>query len=221
MLSSWTQELRTHTLNELLDEPPFTFEAGLLEFEGRFICDGLVLNPIALGAGYRSQLKSAYAELRKAGKFHARSGLTSSREDVPLISTVVPRGRMPSKPIAAVMVHVPQVEAALAWYQRAFPEAVRSRIESTNLEFLSIGGIQLELVPSDEKVSSGTCGSVVYWQVPAFEATLSHMQSIGAKLYRGPMQIEGGFSMCQVQDPWGNCIGLRGPSSAAPQSTAR
>jgi len=63
----------TTPLDELLDEPPFTFEGGLLEFEGLFICDGLVLNPVSLGPGYRSQLKSAYAQLRKAGKFHAHA----------------------------------------------------------------------------------------------------------------------------------------------------
>jgi len=28
------------------------------------------------------------------------------------------------------------------------------------------------------------------------------------------MLIENGEAMCQVQDPWGNCIGLRGPSSS-------
>lgn len=61
----------TTPLNELLDEPPFAFEAGLLEFEGNFICDGLVLNPVALGPGYRSQLKTAYTLIRKAGNFHA------------------------------------------------------------------------------------------------------------------------------------------------------
>ncbi len=124
-------------------------------------------------------------------------------------------------PITAVMVHVPHVEAAIAWYQRAFPEAIRSHVEASNFEFLSIGGIQLELVPSDEKVSSGACGSVVYWQVPAFEPALAHMQSIGAKLYRGPKQIEAGISMCQVQDPWGNCIGLRGPSFATSAGVPR
>ena len=119
---------------------------------------------------------------------------------------------MLAEPIAAVLVHVPNVEAALAWYQQAFPAAVRARIEATNFEFLSLGGVQLELVPSDEKVSSGACGSVVYWHVENFEEALQHLQGIGAKLYRGPMRIEGGLSMCQVRDPWGNCIGLRGRS---------
>jgi hypothetical protein len=63
----------TTPLNELLDEPPLIFEAGVLAFEGLFICDGIVLKPAILGPGYRSQLKTAYARLRKAGKFHARA----------------------------------------------------------------------------------------------------------------------------------------------------
>ena len=120
---------------------------------------------------------------------------------------------MLTEPIAAVLVHVSDVEAGLAWYQRAFPTAVRSTVESTDFEYLAIDGVQLELVPSDEKVSSGACGSVVYWRVTNFEVALQRFQSIGATLYRGPMQIEGGQRMCQVRDPWGNCIGLRGAST--------
>ena len=122
---------------------------------------------------------------------------------------------MSCEPIVAVMVHVSNVEAAFIWYQQAFPEAVRCRSEIEHLEYLSIEGVQLEFAPSDEKVSSGACGSVVYWHVKQFESALCHFQSIGAKLYRGPMQIEGATSMCQVQDPWGNCIGLRGSATAA------
>ncbi|WP_369942354.1 hypothetical protein [Xanthomonas medicagonis] len=63
----------TTPLNELLDEPPFIFEAGVLEFEGHFICDGLILNPIALGRGYRAELNAAYTSIRKAGNFYARA----------------------------------------------------------------------------------------------------------------------------------------------------
>lgn len=116
-------------------------------------------------------------------------------------------------PIATVLVHVSDVKAGIAWYQLAFPAAVLTYIEEFNFDFLDIGGIQLEIVPSDEKVSSGACGSVVYWQVSDFGIALLHMQNIGAKLYRGPMEIENGQTICQVQDPWGNCIGLRGFSN--------
>ena len=117
--------------------------------------------------------------------------------------------------VAAVMIHVGSVPDAFAWYQRAFPEAIRKRIADPEFEYLSLGNVRLELVPADAKVSSGASGSVVYWQVSNFEASLKHFEAIGACLYRGPMSIEGGQAMCQVQDPCGNCIGLRGPVSLA------
>ena len=60
--------------------------------------------------------------------------------------------------------------------------------------------MRIEIVKADEKVSAGPSGTVVYWQV----------ENLAAKLYRGPMNIENGEAMCQVQDPWGSCIGLRG-----------
>jgi hypothetical protein len=63
----------TTLLNQLLDEPPFALEAGIFEFEGVFVCDGLALNPVALGPRYRSQLKAVYSLLRKSGHFHART----------------------------------------------------------------------------------------------------------------------------------------------------
>ena len=110
------------------------------------------------------------------------------------------------------MVHTPDTAAALAWYTRAFPGAERKRIVWPGGEFecLEIDGIQIEFHPADEKVTSGAAGSVVYWATEDFDTTLAHMQSLGATLYRGPGVIENNERMCQVRDPWGNCIGLRG-----------
>ena len=113
-------------------------------------------------------------------------------------------------PIVAVMVHVTDVEAGLRWYQQAFPLAKRKSISEPFFEYLDLNGVSIEIVPADEKVASGAAGSVVYWRVDDFDLTLRHMQSIGATLYRGPADIEDGKRMCQVRDPWGNCIGLRG-----------
>jgi predicted enzyme related to lactoylglutathione lyase len=121
--------------------------------------------------------------------------------------------------IAAVMVHVSNVAEALVWYNLAFRGSSRHRVGTPEHEVLQVGEVLLEFVPSDSKVSSGPSGSVVYWNVAQFEEALSHFQSVGAKLYRGPMQIEEGQSMCQVQDPWFNCIGLRGPSTSDLAST--
>ena len=117
---------------------------------------------------------------------------------------------MAANPIAAVMIHVADVGAALLWYERAFPEAVRVFHGDPAFECLSLHGVQLEFVPRDSKVSSGPCGSVIYYRVAHFDAALAHFQRLGSSVYRGPIDIENSQRMCQVQDPWGNCVGIRG-----------
>jgi len=117
-------------------------------------------------------------------------------------------------PIAAVMIHVSDVEAALTWYGRAFPEARRRRLAGFDFEVLMVGDVHIEIVLADEKVGSGAAGSVVYWSVPDFERALDRFLTIGATLYRGPIGIQDGLIICQVRDPWGNSIGLRGPAGA-------
>ncbi len=113
--------------------------------------------------------------------------------------------------IVAVMVHVADVALGLDWYERAFPSAVRKRItDPIDFVFLDVNGVMIEIVPADDQVASGAAGSVVYWKVEDFDASLHRLQSLGATLYRGPGKIELGQRMCQVRDPWGNCIGLRG-----------
>jgi predicted enzyme related to lactoylglutathione lyase len=114
--------------------------------------------------------------------------------------------------IAAVMVHVANVEEAFAWYGRVFEGAVRHHLDTPDFDYLQLGDARIEFVPADAKVPSGPGGTVVYWQVPQFEHALARFQAAGATLYRGPMAIEDGHCMCQMQDPWSNCIGLRGPS---------
>jgi predicted enzyme related to lactoylglutathione lyase len=117
--------------------------------------------------------------------------------------------------IAAVMLHVGDVPAAQAWYQALFPQAQPLDLGVSGVGCLGIGTARLEFVQADEKVAAGAAGSVVYWQVADFDSALAHALSQGATLYRGPMHIEAGQAMCQVRDPWGNCIGLRGPAVAA------
>jgi predicted enzyme related to lactoylglutathione lyase len=125
-----------------------------------------------------------------------------------------PDVREPRSPVAAVMVPVGDVEEALTWYLKAFPSAVKSVVPESGFPFLQVGEVQLEFVPADEKVASGAAGSVVYWRVDELSGALRRLLDLGATLYRGPMPIEAGLGMCQVRDPWGNCIGLRGPHRA-------
>lgn len=50
----------------------------------------------------------------------------------------------------------------------------------------------------------------MYWQVASFDAAVEHLTELGAKLYRGPMLIDGNNRMCQLEDPFGNLMGLKG-----------
>ena len=108
---------------------------------------------------------------------------------------------------------MPDPVAGLSWYEKAFPAASRERSEMHEFVYLRLGTVQIEIVKCDEKVGAGASGSVVYWQAKNFARDLARLLELGATLYRGPMDIDDGLAMCQVRDPWGNCIGLRGPST--------
>ncbi|MGF6874989.1 VOC family protein [Paraburkholderia sp. MM5477-R1] len=112
--------------------------------------------------------------------------------------------------ICAVLVYVPDVPAALDWYQSAFRGAERRFLAEFNLTYLKFNGIRLEIVPADAKLSAGSAGTVVYWTVDDFDESLKHFLNIGATLYRGPGQVEDGKRMCMLRDPWENCVGLYG-----------
>ena len=49
------------------------------------------------------------------------------------------------------------------------------------------------------------------WKVDSFDYAFKHLTNLGAVLYRGPMNIENGWRMCKLKDPFGNLLGLRGP----------
>ena len=116
------------------------------------------------------------------------------------------------KPIA-VLIHVPDVNIGLQWYQKAFPMATVTYLPESNFTVLSMDGFMLEIVQADEKVGVGKSGTVLYWSVENINISLDFFHSIGAKLYRGPLNIENGFLMCQVEDPFGNLIGLQGKAT--------
>ena len=76
--------------------------------------------------------------------------------------------------------------------------------------FIQVGEQEVWFHQADSKVPSGACGHVAYWQVDDFDKVLERAISLGAKLYRGPLNRLYGFYMCQILDPYGNLIGLIG-----------
>ena len=116
---------------------------------------------------------------------------------------------MPSNHIVSILLHTKDWRVATDWYAQAFPQAVRVYPDSDDYGLLQLGGVALEIIDGDEKVSNGAAGSVVYWSVEDLRREVQRLEGIGGALYRGPLQIEGGEWIAQVRDPWGNCIGLR------------
>ncbi|MDF5719926.1 MAG: hypothetical protein PUP91_05450 [Rhizonema sp. PD37] len=64
-------------------------------------------------------------------------------------------------------------------------------------------------------MSPGNAGQVAYWRVDNFEQALQHVQKHGARLYRGPVTIEGKQEICQMWDPFGNLFGMQGVSTGS------
>lgn len=61
----------TNPLHEIVGAKAVSFEAGVVEYKGQYVCDGIVLNPLYLGPGMRESLKKAYARIKGAGRFRA------------------------------------------------------------------------------------------------------------------------------------------------------
>ncbi len=116
---------------------------------------------------------------------------------------------MSPSPIIAIMVHAPEWEEGFSWYQRAFPESNVTSAQSQDWRHLEYDGVSIEIVNADEKVPPGAAGSIVYWGANEFDERLAYLLSIGATLFRGPMEIEGNVRICQVMDPFGNAFGIR------------
>lgn len=69
----------TTPIHEVVGGQAVVFETGLVEFDGQFVCDGIVSGPVFLGSGYRAQFNAAYSELRKSGKFLVQPSAVTER----------------------------------------------------------------------------------------------------------------------------------------------
>jgi len=107
-------------------------------------------------------------------------------------------------------VHVPDVRAGLEWYKKVFPNSTVQKVDAIEFVVLDVDGFSIEVVQSDAKVCAGKRGTVLYWTVESLTETVARLQVLGAVMYRGPMEIENNLTMCQLEDPFGNLIGLRG-----------
>lgn len=71
-----TQPLRTIDAGEgYVMGSGLAMQAALVPLNGRWVCDGLIQNPVWLGPGYKRSYTENYTALRKAGRFSVGPGL--------------------------------------------------------------------------------------------------------------------------------------------------
>ena len=63
----------TNAVEDIVGATAVAFETAVLKFEGHYVCDGIVQNPVFLGPSYRKQFNAALAQIKKDGRFHASS----------------------------------------------------------------------------------------------------------------------------------------------------
>ena len=61
----------TNRIRDLLGGSGLSFQTGIVEFAGHFVCDGVVSNPVWLGTNFRRGFSAHLATLKKEGKFYA------------------------------------------------------------------------------------------------------------------------------------------------------
>lgn len=111
------------------------------------------------------------------------------------------------KSIDLVRLHVENIAASAAWYQSVFQMSPTENDEFY-VEFRFPSGHGLAIAKADIKNPLSVGGSTVYWKVENFVEVIEHFKKHGAMVYRGPLDVPDGTTICQIKDPFGNVIGL-------------
>ena len=111
--------------------------------------------------------------------------------------------------ISEVMLFVADRRLTAEWYSALMRSPILS-LEDPEHFYLRIGDHEIWFHMADEKNPVGPAGQVAYWRVDDFDAMSVQATSLGATLYRGPLDRNDGSWMCQMRDPFGNVFGLVG-----------
>jgi hypothetical protein len=63
----------TDPIRRILGGSAVTFRAGVVEYRGRYVCDGLLGSHAWLGPNYKRDFNALFKELRAEGRFHVHS----------------------------------------------------------------------------------------------------------------------------------------------------
>jgi predicted enzyme related to lactoylglutathione lyase len=107
------------------------------------------------------------------------------------------------KGLRTVKYPVVDLARAKAWFAEAFGTA--PYFDEPFYVGFAIGGFELGLVPDG---TPGTSGSVVYWGVDDVAAEAARLIGLGASEHEPVQDVGGGIRVVELEDPFGNVIGL-------------
>jgi predicted enzyme related to lactoylglutathione lyase len=107
--------------------------------------------------------------------------------------------------IYTVIYRVPDLDAAKAWYARAFGS--EPYFDEPYYVGFDIAGYELGLQPG-EAAGAEAGGVVAYWGVESAERAVRDLVAAGAAVHSDAREVGGGIRVATVRDPFGNLIGV-------------
>ncbi len=108
--------------------------------------------------------------------------------------------------LRTVIVHVPDLAAAVSWYTKA--TGVAPYFHEPFYAGFDIGGTELGLDPDPKSGAAGRGGSAPYWRVQNVDVAHAHLLSIGGTPSGAIRNVGGGIRVASVLDPFGNVVGV-------------
>jgi hypothetical protein len=71
----------TEPIKQLVGDAGALIETGLLLYDGRIVCDGLISSLVWIGPSYRRSYNEALSNIRSAGNFHTDRLVSSSKQE--------------------------------------------------------------------------------------------------------------------------------------------
>ncbi|MEJ5946370.1 VOC family protein [Pseudokineococcus basanitobsidens] len=108
--------------------------------------------------------------------------------------------------VRAVMVFCDDPVASCAWW--AGLVHLTPRREGAFAWVDLPGGVELGFHLADADKNPSGASTVPYWSVHDLDVALTTLTSAGARLLRGPLEVEPGRRIAQVRDPYGAVMGI-------------
>ncbi|MES2802131.1 MAG: VOC family protein [Bdellovibrionota bacterium] len=114
------------------------------------------------------------------------------------------------KEFSTIRIFSDDVQKSRDWY-KAFL-GLEPLEDSENFVSFKIGQTCFDITVPDLKNPLSAGGTVGYWLVDDLDALVQKAESLGGKVYRGPLVVsEIQRTILQIQDPIGNTIGFECP----------